>query len=888
MDSALLETKVRIPPQARHSVLRPRLIDAIEQELPHYRLALVSAPAGYGKTTLLEQWAQASRYRVAWLTIDQEDNDSDRFFRSLLAAWEQAQPGVRAGPLGILLGSIAPDDLAVLTAFLNATGDARDHMVVVLDDYHLITEPVIHQALTFLLDHLPPAFHIVLATRAEPPLPVARYRARQALLEFGTADLQFQPGETLELFRRLGLDLSPDEMESLHAQLEGWAAGLQLVSLTLRHDREALGKLMVSGRHRFIADYLREDVLAHLPGDRHRFLLQTSILDRLCASLCEAVTGSAGGQAMLESLERENLFLVPLDDRREWFRYHRLFADVLQDELNRRLPDEIADLHRRATGWYLEHDVPEPAFEHAIAANDPDLVIRIFERYGNLKLHGGELTLVARWLEALPEAWYAAHPVLSLFRAGLLAFTGPFDTCQRCIDEVEQRLAPAEAKDVRWQLAMVAAVRCFIACIQNDVARAEAHADQALHDLRDESLSFRASIYHALGDTYRRNGRWGEAKECYLKVLTFTGWPGYRVQSAHVLGALADLELRQGHLRSASGYWRQALAAIQDQATWGRLPLPVTGWVFIRLGELLHEWNELTDAWEYLSQGLERAELGGDVRTLIAGCVISARLELTEGNIAAAVANLERARPLVEQAPFPDWLSQYERCQVELWLAQDQLREAVAWTYAMLRDGALEARPDSERARLALARVLIVKADGPSRKQALNLLARLHEVAETEGRLGVQIEALALLALAHWQAGDRMSALTALERALRLAEPEGYLRLFADLGMPMARMLQEARARGVLPEYVGALLAACGAGIAASSAAMRTLPEPLTAREQEILRLIAAGLTNREIGDRLFISPETVKKHTGSIFGKLGVGRRTEAVARARALDLLG
>jgi LuxR family maltose regulon positive regulatory protein len=423
--------------------------------------------------------------------------------------------------------------------------------------------------------------------------------------------------------------------------------------------------------------------------------------------------------------------------------------------------------------------------------------------------------------------------------------------------------------------------------MQNDLAQAERMADRALRELSGEDLGFRPVIFTALGDTYRRNGYWGEAKASYLTAMEFTHAPMVRMQAAHIFGALADLDLRQGRLRSAGDYWRRALVAVQDSEQWGQLPLPVFGWVELRLGELLYEWNELERARAHLDRGLERAELGGDVQALLAGSVICARLELTEGDSTGAAKHLERARPHLEPAVFPDWTSRFERCEVDLWLAQGQLRLAVRWADAMLTEEALKERPESEAARLALARVLIFKGDASSLERASSLLDHLLEAAEHDGRMGVQVETLAMQALAHQQRGEPVAAMPALEHALRLAEPEGYVRLFADLGLPMARLLQEARAREVMPDYVATLLAAFGAD-PSSAAGKGTLPEPLSAREREVLQRIAAGLTNREIADALFISPETVKKHTGSIYSKLAVRGRTEAVARSRDLGLLG
>jgi LuxR family maltose regulon positive regulatory protein len=888
----LLATKLRIPPPSHHTVHRARLIDALELGVPHYKLILLSAPAGYGKTTLLTQWAHASRYPVAWLSIDAEDNDLERFFRYLLAAWEKVQPGVGESPFGLLLGGMSPDSQAILSEFVNVASEMPDHLVFVLDDYQLIEEPSIHLALTFLLDHLPPLLHFVLAVRAEPPLPLARYRARHELLELRAENLLFLQEETTDFLNEMmGLELAHDQVVRLQIQLEGWIAGLQLVALNLQRHLAGADPLVVSGRQRFIADYLREDVLAHLAEASRQFLLQTSILDRLNGPLCAAVTGRKDSQALLERLERENLFLVPLDDNRAWFRYHQLFADFLQEELHRRYPDAVADLHRRAARWYLAHDLPEPAFDHAVLAHDADLVIRILERYLTFMLNSGEIRVVARWLDVLPAVWYSAHPLLTLFRSGVLGVTGAFDACLRCIDEAEQGLSPAESEEARWQLALVKAVRCFMACVQNDQARAEEYAGQSLPDLREESVAFRASIYHALGDTYRRNGRWDEAKECYLKVLNLADAPGFRLQSivqgAHVYGALADLELRRGRLRSAADHWRKALAAIRERESWGRIELPVIGWVYIRMGEILYEWNEVAEADDHLARGLSRAELGGDARALIAGYLLAGRLKLTAGDSAAAEEYLERARPLVESAPFPEWIGRFERLQLECWLAQDRLRAAVHWADERLRDEALAGGAESEATALALAQVLIVKEDAPSLEQALALLKHLLPAVEADGRVGLQVEALALQALAHWRHGDHTGALTSLERALRLAEGEGYVRLFADLGLPMARLLQEARSRAVLPEYVETLLVAFGE-LAFPATVEGVLPEPLTAREQEVLKLIAAGLTNREIADQLVISAETVKKHTASIYGKLAVRSRREAVARARKLALFG
>lgn len=889
MLESLLTTKLHIPECPPGVVQRPRLSQGLERGVLNHRLTLVSAPAGYGKTTLLADWARTTELPVGWLSLSRDEDEPERFLRYLFSAWLQVQPDLVDSRLGILLGSLSPDRQSALEAFLNSADQLASNQVLLLDDYHVIQDPAVHDAMAFLLDHLPPRLHFVLGARADPPLPLARYRARGQVLGIRVDDLRLNIQEASDFLSRLmGVELSDPEIQSLNDRVEGWAAGLQLAALSLRQGGASPGgESSISGRQSFIADYLKQDVFEQLPRDVQAFLLRTSVLDRLSGPLCDAVTGGERGQEMLERLERENLFVHRLDDERRWFRYHHMFGEYLLAELETRIPEEIPELHRRAAHWYAANRLPEPAFRHAVGGGDVELVIQIIERDMTEKISRGEFKIVGRWLESLPETWYADHPALALARAGFLGATGAFETSARHLDEVERRLVGAEGGEARKLIARVAAIRCAIACAQNDLARAEEFGDRASRELPEDDLFFRELIHLALGDTYRQVGRWEQARERYLEALRLSEGSQVRFQSVHALGALADLHLRQGHLGQAAGLWEKALRICQEQKSWGSLPLPVVGWVFVRLAEILYERNKRVEAWDLLSRGLERVELGGDVRGMIAGYLLAARIKLTEGDVESAGEYLERARPLVEPAQFSDWTSRFERFQLELWLAQDKLRAAVHWADEMLQDDTLDARPESEVAQLAMARVLIVKGDSPSLGRAEELLHRLLKVAEEEGRTGVAIEALALQALAAWKVGDLAAALTSLERSLRSAEPEGYVRLFADLGLPMGRLLQQARARSVMPGYVDELLAAFGSNLPGSAPAIEALPEPLTPREQEVLELIASGLTNREIAKHLVISAETVKKHTANINGKLRARNRTQAVARARDLHLL-
>ena len=410
----------------------------------------------------------------------------------------------------------------------------------------------------------------------------------------GIPDLRFQLQEAQDwLNENLDLALPPGDIASLHGQLEGWITGWQLMTIALMQGLAQTDGLIVSGRQRFVADYLLNEVLDDLSPKKRHFMVQTSIPENLCSSLCEAVTGEAGAQEMLEELEREGLFLRPLDDRREWYRYHPIFAEFLGAELHRLLPDKVADLHSRAAQWHLAEGLLEPAFHHAVVGLDDQVVSQIAERHFETMLHTGQLKLLRRWLDALPEEWQFQYPVIGLTEAQWLAFAGAVDACRSQLDRVEQALLESERDDRRWQLARVTTVRCQIACFQNNLAQAEPLAELALQGLPETDHHFLASIHHSLGEAYRQAGLWQEAREHYQKALAAVQDPGFRIRATHIYGALADVELRQGRLHNAAGYWQNALSVIEDRDSWGDFPLPLIGWVYIRMAEIRYEWDEL-------------------------------------------------------------------------------------------------------------------------------------------------------------------------------------------------------------------------------------------------------------------------------------------------------
>ena len=890
MKPYFLATKVQVPPESHGVLRRPRLLNALDRSIEHAKLVLVCAPAGYGKTTLLAQWARATWLPAGWYAISPDDNDQVRFLRYLLRAWSEAQPEVQGSPVDTLLGSISPDVEEVLAALVNTAAEIDSHAAIVLDDYHLVSEPAIHQSIEFLIERLPGTLHLIAGCRAEPPLSLARLRARGQLLELRTPDLAFQDDESDRFLREsMQLELTEELTRELNQLLEGWPAGLRLAATRQRYSSVAADSVTWAAHSRDVTEYLMEDVFRHLPQERQRFLIETSILSRLSADLCSAVTGRYDGREMLERLEQENLFLVSLNEHREWFRYHSVFSEFLRRELDRnRSPDEISALHRNAGAWHLEHDMAEPAFEHAVQAGDIDLVISILRTHLEVKLFGGEIAVVRRWLDLLPSQWRDDRPEIGLAEVALLLFTGQFERVEPRLSAIEQRLTTDDRTSVAGQLARVTAMRCFIACFKNDIDLAEQYADQALRDLPSDDLTFRPGVYGALGDTYRANGYWEKAESAYRQLLDFTHAPPFRVQAVHLYGALADLSLMRGRLREAAGYWRQALAVINDRDNWGFLPLPELGWVYVRMGEIYYEWNDLDRAAEFLSEGLRLVELGQDTRGLIAAHLLAARIALALGDVDRASASLDRARPHVESSSFPDWGDRFERVQLELWLEQDQLRTAADWVVRAEQQIDRGERRPTDALMLAIARTLCIRGDADALTAATHRLAELIASATKSERLGVQVEALALRALVSHQAGDLIEALSALEEALRLAEPEGYVRVFTDLGMNMALLLRTARDRDVMVDYTDALLHGFGSSPSSLPGGRAGIAEPLTAREREVLQLLAAGLRNAEIAEHLFISPETVKKHVANINGKLGAHTRTQSVARARALNLLG
>ncbi len=919
MTTPLLTTKLYIPPPRPNLVPRPRLVERLDAGLGR-KLILVSAPAGFGKTTLLSEWIQGGGLRdprFAWLSLDEDDNDPAHFFAYFIAALETVQPDVGTDARS-LLQSPRPQPLkSVLTLLINSlagalAGDPPGRsLVLVLDDYHVVEEPAIHEGVMFLIDHMPPQLHLVIATRSDPPLSLAGLRARGHLAELRAAALRFTPDETADFLNRvMGLNLAATDIAALESRTEGWIAGLQLAALSMQGDEDIPGFVAAfAGSQRYILDYLVEEVLQRQPEHVQSFLLQTSILDRLSGPLCDAVLGrdegrrgAAGSSAsVLEYLEHANLFLVPLDDHREWFRYHHLFADFLRARARLQFGEGgLATLHLRASEWYERHaktledtELMAEAIDHAIFAGDLERAARLIEMSAEWVLMRSEVATLLSWTRRLSPDAIHARPLLWLYHTGMQILQGcPLDVVEAGVQEIE-------VADRSGSIAgEIAAFRGLLSTYQGDGRRSAELARQALERLPGERIFLRSLVAGYLGLNYIYSGDFAAARWALDESMRIGREVGNLMTIVLAQCHLAELAVIQGQLREAIELYERALNLAVDGE--GR-PRPIAGLALIGMGRVLHELDDQAGAGRCLTQGIELIKRWGEVAA-VSGYTGLARLKQSQGDLTGANEAIQKAREIARKfdaMEIDDLMVDWQ--QVDLWLARGHLEAAASW--AESRRGALD---EQRQESFSLPRVFECRAlariylalDRTS--EALELLEPARKAAERSGWTFFVIQALILQALALRAQGDIEQALEPLERALALAEPGGWVRIFVDEGQPMAAMLSHVLARsrtpGVAPDYVARLLAAFPSEMRvrpprpdseSSLPRASLLIEPLSDRELEVLRLIAAGLSNREIAQELVVAISTVKTHVNNIYRKLDVSRRTQAVARAKELNLL-
>jgi LuxR family maltose regulon positive regulatory protein len=908
----LLTIKLYVPRVRRDLVPRARLVQRLDEGVTR-KLALVSAPAGYGKTTLLAEWAAATEYPVAWLSLDREDDDPGRFWTYLIAALRQVEPSLSRGILQTLRSLQGPPPPALLATLINQVDALANErrsdgdLVLVLDDYHLVTSRSVHDGLAFLLDHVPPQLHLVIASRTDPPLPLHLLRARGQLTELRAADLRFTSDEAAAFLKEaMGLRLSAEHVAALERRTEGWITGLQLAALSME-GRDDVSRFVqaFTGSHRYLLDYLVEEVLQRQPQAVQTFLLRTSILERLIAPLCDAVTGREDGFKTLEALEQANLFIVPLDDERRWYRYHHLFAEVLRALLQRTVGKEgLVPLHTRAAEWYEEQGEVNEAFRHAAAAEDFERAARLIEENWLHVGHAGRMNTILRWLETMPEDVVRARPVLSLAYAWALWLTGQMDAAEPYMDAASEALDRQEAAGVsdpgraRWRAGIVA-LRLQLARHRGQLEKAIEFADQTLALAPPGDALVRGYGHLGHAHAYRELGDYGRSLSAYAEATSLMRTA--RNFSSANLAAFYRCRVLQhrGHLREAHQVVQEALQFARIQ---GVDRSPASGILHVAMGSLSCEWNELSEAEDHLRRGLEMSRLGGHHDFLRNAAILMARPRLAQRDPTGALELIREAEQAMPQAEMPLPSAELAAHKARAWIAQGNLSAAARWAAAAAGRPGLDRGHTRQTETLTRARVLAAQGD---LEQALAQLTVCQRAAEESGAHGTAIEIAIVSAMVRKAEGDRAGALDDLGRALVRAEPEGYVQVFVDEGPPMAALLSEllrVRQRGApaeaptgtptpSPDYVRRLLDALDRQVVEDGAAARAGPsplvEPLTPRETEVLQLMAAGLSNREIAEALIVAVGTVKAHLHHIYGKLAVRSRTEAAARARELDLL-
>jgi len=898
MSAPILATKLYIPPPRFKIVLRPRLIERLNEGL-QCKLTLISAPAGFGKTTLVSGWIACCERPTAWLSLDEGDNDPARFLTYLVAALQTISANIGAGALAVLQSPQPPSTEAILTTLLNEITTISDSFILVLDDYHLIDSQPVDQALTFLLEHLTPQMHLVIATREDPHLPLARLRARGQLTELRAADLRFTPAEAAEFLNQMmSLNLSDEDIAALEARTEGWIAGLQLAAISMRGYPDAASFIKsFTGSHHFVLDYLVEEVLQQQPESVQTFLLRTSILDRMCGPLCDAVLlapsasgKETAGQGTLEYLEHANLFIVPLDTERRWYRYHHLFAELLRQRLHQSdaSPTEeggsVAELHRRASQWYEDNGLEIEAFHHATAANDIERAARLIEGQRTPLHYRGAAVPILNWLESLPTTVLDARPSLWVMYASATLTIGHVTGVEQKVQAAEAALQDAELDDkTRDLIGRIASIRATLAATQHQVETIITQSRRALEYLHPDNLPERAAITWKMGYAYHLQGDRAAASQAYTEAISTCEAIGRTAIAMMAAIGLGSIQESENQLSLAAETYRRALQLAGD-------PLPASACeAHLGLARIFYQWNDLDAAQHHAQQSVPLARQIEHTDRFVFCEVFLARLNLARGDVAGADAILADADQSARQHNFVNRMTEIAAAQVLTLLRQGNLAEAAQ----LARQYELP---------LSQARVYLAQGDTST---ALAVLAPFRQQMETKGwvdeRLKVMVlQAVALYAVARRANGEMNRAVQVLGEALALAEPGGFVRIFVDEGVPMAQLLSEASSHGVMLDYIAKLLAVFEAekrsALAASQGKSEDKPdlppaqpliEPLSQRELKVLQLIAQGLSNREIGERLFLALSTVKGYNQKIFDKLQVQSRTEAIVRARELGIL-
>jgi LuxR family maltose regulon positive regulatory protein len=925
LDVPLLSTKLYVPPVRPERVPRPRLVERLKGGLDR-RLVLVSAPAGFGKTTIISECAARCRHPVAWVSLDKGDNEPVQFWTYVVTAL-QKNPHIQGSELGqtvlaMLRSSQPPPMETLLHGLINELAEISWPFILILDDFHQITNPQINEALALFVEHQPPQMHLVISSRADPPWPLARWRASGQLVELRTDDLRFTSEEAAAFLNEvMGLDLSAADIAALAARTEGWIAGLQMAALALqgplsmqgRDTKSFLGAF--SGSHRFVLDYLVEEVLERQSGEIQEFLLQTSVLERLSAPLCDAVRfgeaespssstepavrfgeakSPSSSQAILERLERANLFLVPLDDERRWYRYHHLFADLLRSRLQQTLPDQVPILHLRASRWQEQNGYIAEAVGHALLIPDAERVACLIEGNALAILERGELTTLVGWLDTLPEDVVRSHPWLSVSYAWVLVYTGQLDIVESYLRDAEE----AQGSPARHIAGHIAAIRAYATDLAGEKHRTAKLARKAVEYLPEADLRTRGLAMSLLIPALYWSGDPGGADDITDQAVAISQASDDSLVAVRVLCELAELQLARGQLRKTAATCHDALQLADDHYRHGAWRLPVTGPAHTLLGLVFAEWNDREPALRHARESVQLCNQWKQAENLVHSYVALSVVLQATGDLVGALAALREARQVASKISdyYTDYVAAHE---ARLLLAQGNLpaasRWAASWEGMEPADEKLAFWREHEF--FVLVRVLIAQGrqqGGRSFDRALAWLSWLLEEAEKAGAWKRVLLAFVLRAMALHAQGKDEEALAALAPALALGEPEGYMRTFIDESPQMGQLLRRAVLHGIAVDYAGKLLAALeeeatkgATPLSVSEEAGFPMVEPLSPRETEVLRLLTTRLSHAEMAEELVVSVNTVRSHVKNIYSKLGVHSRMEAVECARELGLL-
>ena len=884
MLNKLLTTKLYLPPLRPTLTPRFRLVQQLEETLPHTPLTLIAAPAGFGKTTLLSEWLSASHHNAAWVSLDDGDNDPTRFFAYCIAALQTIIPELGEGVLAGLQSTPLPPIPILITSLLNEIAAEDESVILVLDDFHSIASETIHEAVLFLVEYAPPNLHLVLTTRTDPPLPLARLRARGQLLEIRAGDLRFTPAEIRAFFEAgTAHQLGADAVALLNEKTEGWAAGLQLTALSLRGRTDIETFLRdFRGSNRYILNYLVDEVLVAQPETVQHFLLQTAVLHRLCAPLCDVLTGQTNSHEMLNHLVETNLFIIPLDDIDEWYRYHHLFADVLRHRLQQQAPESVSELHQRASRWFEQQGSTEDAIHHALAAENMSRAASLLASISrDLLKYGNIATLQAR-LDVLPEEIINTIPDLSIAYSWLNAMRGRGQFVRQYAATAERALESAPSTEQARLRGELAALHVQIAMNEGDLLRTIELGEQALITIDQGDPNMRGIVALNLGSAYRLTGRMTEAETTYQEALRLAQQSASLLQTVYALHNLAALYEICADLDRAFDHYQQITQLVEANAG----ALHTAGLGDLGMGKVLRERNLLDEAESYLRKALQSGRRHRMDGVIVDSCITLALVSMGRRDWQTAQAYLNEAQKVVQHWQQSNTLLRLRTFEARFALLRSDLQAAQRWLNEAGVSVDDQPTDNDSAEQIMLARLLLAQNQYP---QALAYLEGLLHQAEADGRTAKVIETLNLQALAHDALGEADRAHTALNRALRLAQPGGFVRVFLDEDERLIALLrQTASSTGESATFARMILISSQQPLSApGKSSASDLVETLTERELEVLQLIASGLTNQEIADRLVLAKSTVKKHIENIFGKLFVNSRTHAVNRAQELGLI-